>query len=523
MNEHDEIVEWLDAVTDVQDAIDVKVLLRNAHKDLAETLQALRASEAKSRTQAEQLRALSDELTTILNTAGIGITRCSRDLRFLRANETYATIAGLPLAQIIGRPIVEVIGETAFITIRPNVERVLAGERVEYESEIPLRNCAENCFCRVVYVPDRDPHGAIVGWIACVADITARKQAERALAERNAQLALAGRAALVGSYTYDVHKGTMQLSEGYAAIHGLPERTTETSYSEWRDRLHPEDLGRAEGLRNQAFAVRRKEDNAEYRIVLSTGEVRWIERRGSISYGVDGCPERVVGVNIDVTERKRAEQHQRALNAELDHRVKNVLATVSAIIAQTQEVSSSRVDFAARLNSRINSLARTHELLSEGNWRGVSLAEIIRREFAPYARGNTEERGPSVTLKAEATHAVAIVLHELTTNSAKYGALSSRSGRVAVRWWWLQNGSHARLAIEWQETGGPPVLAPSQSGYGTSVIRELIPFELGGAVQLAFAPEGTRCRLEIPGEWISRERGTSKETRVSDFAQTFSA
>src|SRR5262245_61597168 len=129
-------------------------------------------------------------------------------------------------------------------------------------------------------------------------DITDRKRAEDALAERNAQIALAGRAALVGTYTYDVNKGAMQISEGYSAIHGLPEGTTETSYSEWRARVHPEDLGWAEGSRNQAFANRWKEDTAEYRIVLPTGEVRWIERRGSISYSKDWRPERVVGVNI---------------------------------------------------------------------------------------------------------------------------------------------------------------------------------------------------------------------------------
>jgi two-component sensor histidine kinase len=195
-----------------------------------------------------------------------------------------------------------------------------------------------------------------------------------------------------------------------------------------------------------------------------------------------------------------------------------VLATVSAIIAQTQEASNSRADFVTGLNRRINSLARTHELLSETNWRGASLAEIIRRELAPYTRGNTEASGPSVTLKAEATQAVATVLHELTTNAAKYGALSNRSGRVSVRWWRLQNGSHERLVIEWQETGGPLVLAPNRSGYGTSIIRELIPFELGGAVELSFAPEGTRCRLEIPGEWAGRGWQKAEEDGALDSA-----
>jgi two-component sensor histidine kinase len=153
-------------------------------------------------------------------------------------------------------------------------------------------------------------------------------------------------------------------------------------------------------------------------------------------------------------------------------------------------------------------LARTHELLSESNWRGASLAAIVRRELAPYTRGNIEAMGPNVTLKAGATQAV------LTTNSAKYGALSNPSGRVSVQWRWLQNGSHDRLLIEWQETGGPPVLAPSRSGFGTSIIRELIPFELGGAVDLSFAPEGTRYRLEIPGEWIGKHGQRGMESRI---------
>ena len=165
-------------------------------------------------------------------------------------------------------------------------------------------------------------------------------------------------------------------------------------------------------------------------------------------------------------------------------------------------------------NQRIASLARTHELLSQGNWRGVSIAEIIQREFAPYARGNAEISGPSAILKAEATQAVAMVLHELTTNAAKYGAFSNGSGRVSVRWRWRQNGSHDRLIIEWQESGGPPVLASSQPGYGTTIIRELIPFELAGTVELAFASGGARCRLEIPADWVSKGGQPSEEPGV---------
>ena len=118
-----------------------------------------------------------------------------------------------------------------------------------------------------------------------------------------------------------------------------------------------------------------------------------------------------------------------------------------------------------------------------------------------------------VTLKPEATQAVATVLHELTTNAAKHGALTKPTGRVSVQWRRPQNGSGHRLLIEWQETGGPVVLAPSASGYGTSIIRELIPFELGGAVELSFAAEGIRCPLEIPGEWVSRGMRKAERNR----------
>ena len=180
---------------------------------------------------------------------------------------------------------------------------------------------------------------------------------------------------------------------------------------------------------------------SDYRIVRSEGDVRWIDARCFVSYDGDGRPKRVIGVNIDVTERKRAEDQQRVLVAELDHRVKNVLATVSAIVTQTQDAGSSPADFVAALDSRIKSLARTHELLSQSRWSGVSLAEIARREFAPYAADNVEIGGPSVTLKAEAAQAMAMVLHELTTNAAKYGAFSDRNGRVSLRWRWLRNGS----------------------------------------------------------------------------------
>jgi two-component sensor histidine kinase len=162
-------------------------------------------------------------------------------------------------------------------------------------------------------------------------------------------------------------------------------------------------------------------------------------------------------------------------------------------------------EFVSALDKRIGSLARVHELLSCNRWQGVSLREIVRREFAPYAADNIVVRGPSVTLTAEAVQPLAMVLHELTTNAAKYGAFSNRSGRVLLRWCRQPKAGEDRLMIEWQEVGGPAVVSPSRFGYGTSIVRELIPFELGGEVDLIFAPAGLHCRMEIPADWISTD------------------
>lgn len=334
------------------------------------------------------------------------------------------------------------------------------------------------------------------------------KKAELALAERSLQLELAGKAALVGTFAYDVATERMQISAGYAAIHGFPEGTSEIAYRQWQLGVHPEDLERWEELRSLTFSDQRREYGWEYRVVRPEGEVRWIEARSFVSYGSNCCAQRVVGVDIDITNRKRAEEHQNTLLAELDHRVKNVLATVGAIIVQTPKANSSLADYVAGLGDRIKSLARTHELLSHSRWHGVSLEEIIQRELAPYLADNAEIGGPYVTLKAEAAPALGMVLHELATNAAKYGAFSKPGGRLVLRWRWLGNGSPGRLIIEWREFGGLPHQEPSQPGYGTSIIREVIPFELGGTSDLEFASGGLRCRLEIPADWA---RGSDRE------------
>jgi PAS domain S-box-containing protein len=351
--------------------------------------------------------------------------------------------------------------------------------------------------------------------VGAIIDITERKKAEQSLAERNAQLDLAHRAARVGSYTYDIQAKAMRIARASAAIYGLSHSTMEIKAQQWFARVHRDDMLRLQTEYRRAFKERRNELVNEFRFVRPGGEIRWLEARSLIDYDADGRAERMTGVYIDVTERRKAEDHKSLLIAELDHRVKNVLACVAAVTQHSREYSKSTDEFIDVLNGRINALANTHALLSRSRWEGVGLAELVRTELAFWAKAkSTSIEGPEIDLAAEATQPVAMVLHELATNAAKYGALSSADGRVLVRWRRPPKGQpNGTLVLEWREIGGPPVAAANAKGFGTSVICDVIPYELGGAVHYQLAREGACCRLEIPAKWWSQP------TRVAEALQ----
>jgi len=193
---------------------------------------------------------------------------------------------------------------------------------------------------------------------------------------------------------------------------------------------------------------------------------------------------------------QRNVRYQRALNAELDHRVKNVLATVSAIITQTPKADNSLADFVTGFGNRIRSLAETHELLSHNRWHGVSLEEIVQCELKPYATGNAAIGGPRVTLRAEAAQAVAMVLHELATNAGKYGALADLKGRVDIVW----ACDEGEFSISWTESNGPPVIPPERRGFGSTVTTSVAEMSVDGAVDLQFPQPGLTWRLTCPAD-----------------------
>jgi PAS domain S-box-containing protein len=407
----------------------------------------------------------------------------------------------------IERIIIEdVEADTLFIPFRPMAStggyRALQSTPIVNREGTLLGTLATHS--RSVHKPEMQDLNLLDLYVRQAAEIIERHNAEEALRESEERLRLAQLRTGIGIWDWNLRTGRITCTSELEAIFGL-EHGSIRSYADFRDRVHPEDIATVEARRGAA--VRRRETfKHEFRIIRADGQIRWLAAVGGAIYDeVTDEPVRILGNNADITERKDLEDHKNTLISELDHRVKNVLATVSTVASRTRETSGSMAEFVTALDGRIKSMASAHELLSSAHWRGMPLAELVRRELAPYATAsNTSIDGPDVVLSAEAGQILAMVFHELATNAAKFGAISVKSGRLSVRWSFRRNGRAERcLCVDWAESGGPHLLPPVRSGFSTSVVRELVPYELGGTENLMHLREGIRCELQIPTRWLN--------------------
>ncbi|HZS85418.1 MAG TPA: CheR family methyltransferase [Stellaceae bacterium] len=214
-----------------------------------------------------------------------------------------------------------------------------------------------------------------------------------------------------------------------------------------------------------------------------------------------GQPRGAIAAIIDISERKRAEAARERLMHELQHRVKNILATVASLASRMLKDHPSIEDFSAAFLARIMAMGRMHELLSTHEWEGVDIRALTATALAPYVNGeenNTMLSGPAVRLGPNAAETFGMALHELATNAAKYGALSVPDGRVEVVWQVQNSGDGKRLALTWTERGGPPIGHGRREGFGTGFVRRSVEYELEGRVSLSFEPSGFRSTIEFP-------------------------
>ncbi len=335
---------------------------------------------------------------------------------------------------------------------------------------------------------------AILGFALC-AYVLAALFAERRQAEGRLREALA--AGAVTAFEWDPRNGLSRRSENAAEILGFDPQQTFTA-AQFLARVHPDDRACFQA-RIRGVCVDSPCYSVTFRFIRPDGRKVWLEETSRAEFDTTGRVMRLKGLTRDITRRKQSEKRQHLLIAELDHRVKNVLARVAAVIKHTRRGSGTMDEFVSALDGRIQSIGAAHALLSQTHWSGVSLTDLVRYQLAPYTTdANTTITGPEVMLTSAQTQAIAMVIHELVTNAAKHGALSSPDGRVSVSWDRTGADTAAILTITWREFGSPPIAAPVPSGYGSSLIHDLIPHELGGTVDLIFPSEGACCKIEIP-------------------------
>jgi len=328
----------------------------------------------------------------------------------------------------------------------------------------------------------------------------ATERGRAALRQSEQQLELALRAGRLGTWVLDLQTQRLAASEFFRANFGLGSDDPFDGYADLLSRVHPDD--RARQKQDMDAAIEKRTDlESEYRTLVGDGETRWILVRGRAAYDEGGAPTRMTGVSLDITARKRADERQRLLLDELNHRVKNTLATVQSIAIQTSRTADAP-SFEQAFLSRIAALAQAHDLLTAVAWDGASLKDVIGRTMAPYVSDAQADRvslaGPNVRLNPNAAVSLTMAFHELATNAGKYGSLSVVGGRVNVDWRVDSASNPTFIEIDWREAGGPQVSPPTRRGFGSRLVETGLAREFDGQIELHFAPEGVWCHMHLP-------------------------
>jgi PAS domain S-box-containing protein len=340
---------------------------------------------------------------------------------------------------------------------------------------------------------------------------------ERKLAERTAELEASENAHLRG----EEHLRLILESATEYAIFTLDLEGRVTSWNPGARRILGFDEG--EILSRSGDILFTPEDRAHGQAELEmcqavehghAGDERWHLRADGSRFWAAGMMMPMLDANgelqgflkilRDRTERRREEEHRSLLLREMDHRIKNILATVKSVAAQTLRQADAPASLREVFDARLMALARSHEMLVRGGWEGALLREAIERTLEPYTADGEAGRisliGPPVRLTPSVTITLNLALHELATNAAKYGALSTAGGHVDVSWKMQERGSDEApiVVIFWRERGGPPVRPPERRGFGSRLLERALPHGSGGDVKLDFAPEGVECHIRLP-------------------------
>ncbi len=331
---------------------------------------------------------------------------------------------------------------------------------------------------------------------------------EHRVAERTAELAasnarlmaseerrnMALSAGNMGSWDWDIARGSCLWDEGLFRIFGVGSASFEVTFENVRARFHPDDWRRLMAAFSEATPAQ-SSWRTDFRVVRPDGELRWCIGTAAAIYDAHGRLTRLSGVAADITDRKRAEEHQTLLAREVDHRAKNSLAVVQSIVRLTR--ADTIKDYIAAVEGRIQALSRVHSLLAHSRWEGADVYTLVQEELAPYQVGGAEHiaiSGSLVAVSAPVAQTLALALHELATNAAKYGALSANGGRVDLSW----DISAGIASLCWKETGGPPATRPRRLGLGLQMIKSGLQSHIGGQANFEWSDAGLICTLAVP-------------------------
>jgi PAS domain S-box-containing protein len=318
------------------------------------------------------------------------------------------------------------------------------------------------------------------------------EQSTTRLVESEARRSMAIAAGKMGSWDWDWGNGDWMWDEGQYKIFGVDPKSFKLTSDNIEGLFHPEDV---DELRQAwaGFGNGMMSYEAEFRVMRPDGEVRWCVGTAAATSDRNGKVVRVSGVTVDITERKRAEERQSLLTREVDHRAKNALALAQSIVRLTRAQNMNA--YVRAVEGRITALARVHTVLSLSSWQGAEIRRLVTEEIAPYSEaGQIQIEGGEVQLQPATAQTLALALHELVTNSAKYGSLSALPGRLAITW----EVQDETLILAWVESCGPKVTKPTQKGFGTRSVIASIETQLGGQADFDWRTEGLICRLTVP-------------------------
>ena len=334
-----------------------------------------------------------------------------------------------------------------------------------------------------------------------------QRVAERtaSLREGEERLRLAVGAARMGTWETDLDTGLTTRSPLALQIMGMPAEAAQSGSRDWSDRIHPQDRGAADRSWQDMAAGRAGEQTLRYRFLHPDGSWRWLESAATVVRAdpATGRPRRIAGTVQDITERREAEERRELLTQEVNHRARNTLAIVQAILRLTR--AEDAAGYARLVEGRIAALARAQSLLAAERWTGAPLRTVLTEELAPFGGTDAEEQagrgrfalsGTALRLRAEAVQPLGIVFHELATNAAKHGALSVPQGRVDVSW--QEDEAAGLLRIRWAESGGPTPGLPKHRGVGSRVMEATIGGQLGGRIDRRWPAEGMVCEIAVP-------------------------